>query len=86
MCVYVCVDVECEEVCQKPRYRRTAVTIRMKDKVREKDPVTSQETKGIRNIDRAAGMVLPLPSSAVVAVAAPGQVPLLYGTNRTSHS
>lgn len=82
----MCVDVECEEVCQKPRYRRTAVTIRMEDRVREKDPVISQETKGIRNIDREAGMLLPPLSSAVVAVAASGQLPLLYGTNRTSYS
>jgi hypothetical protein len=84
--MWVCVDVECEEVCQKPRYRRTAVTIRMEDTVREKDPVISQDTKGIRNIDRAVGTVLPLLSSAAVAVAASGQLPLLYGTNRTSYS
>jgi hypothetical protein len=58
----------------------------MEDRVREKDPVISQETKGIRNIDREAGMLLPPLSSAVVAVAASGQLPLLYGTNRTSYS
>lgn len=71
-------------MCQNPRYRRTAVTIRMKDKVREKDPVISQEVKGIRNIDSAVGMVLPLLSSASVTVAASGQLPLLCGHNRKS--
>jgi len=56
----------------------------MEDKVREKDPEKSQAAKGIRNIDSVAGMVLSLLSSAAVTVAASGQLPLLYGHNRTS--
>jgi hypothetical protein len=73
-------------VCQKPRYRRTAVTIRTEDKVREKDPVISQAAKGIRNIDSAVGMVLPLLPSAAVTLAASGQLPLLCGHRRISFS
>jgi hypothetical protein len=61
-----------------------AVTIRMEDKVREKEPVMNQEIKGIRNTVRAVGMLLTLLPSAVVSVAAPGLFPLLYGTSRTS--
>jgi len=73
-------------VCQKPRYRRTAVTIRMEDKVREKDPEISQAAKGIRNIESVVGMVLSLLSLAAVTLAASGQLPLLCGHNRTSCS
>jgi len=73
-------------VRQKPRYRRTAVTSRMEDKVREKDPEISQAAKGIRNIDSVVGMVLLLLSSGALTVAASGQLPLLCGHNRTSCS
>lgn len=78
--------MECGEVCQKPRYRRTAVTIRMEDRVREKEPVMSHEIKGIKNTEAAVGTVLTLLPSAVEAVAAPGLLPLLYGINRTSQN
>jgi hypothetical protein len=73
-------------VCQKPRYRRSAVTIRMEDKVREKDPEISHAARGIRNIDSVVGMVLSVLSPALVTVAASGQLPLLCGHNRTSCS
>jgi hypothetical protein len=63
-----------------------AVTIRMEDKAREKEPVKNQEIKGTRSTVRAVGMVLTLLPSAVVAVAAPGQLPLLYRTSRTSQN
>lgn len=73
-------------MCQKPRYRRSAVTIRMEDKVREKDPEISHAARGIRNIDSVVGMVLSVLSPAAVTVAASGQLPLLCGHNRTSCS
>jgi hypothetical protein len=57
----------------------------MEDRVREKEPVMIHEIKGIRNTEKAVGTVLTLPS-AVVAVAAPGLLPLLYGINRTSQN
>jgi hypothetical protein len=65
-----------------PRYRKIAITIRLEDRVREKELVISQETKGTRSTERAVGMVLTLLPSAVVAVAAPWLLPLLYWTNK----